>query len=77
MPGDYFWQCVEALAATFDGDPAAAEENLTLYERQSLSFPPEKRAAIGRQLAEVIGGLSRLKLRLADAGGGENRSDRI
>ncbi len=69
MPGDYFWQCVEALAAMFDGDPAAAEESLALYEQQSLSFAAEKRAAIRRQLAEVIGGLSRLGLRLAEADG--------
>ena len=76
MPGDYFRQCVEALAAMFDGDQSAAEENLTLYEQQSLSFPPEKRTAIGRQLADVIGGLSRLKLRLAEVDIRENRSDR-
>ena len=38
MPGDHFWLCVEALAATFDGDHKAAEENLSIYETHALTF---------------------------------------
>ncbi len=69
MPGDHFWLCVEALAATFDGDPEAAEENLGIYENHALKFSPEKRAMVRHNLVEIIGGLSRLATRLADYDG--------
>ena len=66
MPGDHFWLCVEALASTFDGDPKTAEENLSIYEKHALAFSPEKRARLRRSLVAIIGGLSRLKTRLAE-----------
>jgi hypothetical protein len=67
MPGDHFWLCVEALASTFDGDRKTAEENLSIYEEHALAFSPEKRAKVRRNLTEIIGGLSRLARRLAEA----------
>ncbi len=66
MPGDYFWQCVEALAAALDGDLKSAEQHLDLYEQHCLGFPPEKRAAVRLQLIRIIGGLARLETRLAE-----------
>ena len=66
MPGDHFWLCVEALASTFDGDAKTAEENLSIYEKHALAFAPEKRARLRRSLVAIIGGLSRLKTRLAE-----------
>jgi hypothetical protein len=66
MPGDHFWFCVEALACTFDGDPKAAEQNLSNYENHARKFAPKKRAKVRRNLVEIIGGLSRLEIRLAE-----------
>ena len=66
MPGDYFLQCVESLAATFDGDHEAAEENLNVYETHALKFAAERRAEVRQQLINIIGCLSRLANRLAD-----------
>jgi capsule polysaccharide export protein KpsE/RkpR len=66
MPGDYFWHCVEALSVALDGDRETVEENLNLYERHSLAFPPEKRAEVRLQLIRIIGGLARLETRLAE-----------
>ena len=43
MPGDYFWQCVQALAVTFDGDITTADENLTVYEMHARQFTPDRR----------------------------------
>jgi hypothetical protein len=71
MPGDYFWQCVQALAVTFDGDITAAEENLTVYEMHARQFTPERRAEARRDMVCVIGGLSRLETRLADFDAGQ------
>ena len=48
MPGDYFWQCVQALAVTFDGDMTTAEENLTVYEMHAQQFTPERRGGAPR-----------------------------
>jgi hypothetical protein len=66
MPGDYFWQCVQALAATFDGDETTADENLNVYETHARQFTPEERATVRREMVCVIGGLSRLETRLAE-----------
>jgi hypothetical protein len=66
MSGDHFWLCIEALACTLDGDPKAAEENLSIYEKHALKFAPEKRAKLRPQLVAIIGGLSRLKARLGE-----------
>ena len=66
MPGDYFWHCLAAMAATFDGGPGVAEENLAVYEEQCLAFPPAKRVLIRDQIAQIVGGLSRLERRLAE-----------
>ena len=57
MPGDCFWDSIEALAATFDGKAKAAEEDLQIYTRHCLEFSGEKRAAVRRQLIQIIGGL--------------------
>ena len=67
MPGDYFWNCVESLAATFDGSAMQAEENLNTYVKQCRAFTPEKRAEVRRQLIRIIGGMAQLESRLADA----------
>jgi hypothetical protein len=72
MPGDYFWQCVEALAATFDGDHKTAEENLGIYEKHALKFTHERRAELRRQLVDIIGGLSLLANRLAEHDRGDD-----
>ena len=64
MPGDYFWQCVEALAATFDGTRAAVEENLSAYETHARQFAPARLDEVKDQMVQVIAGLSRLKVRL-------------
>ena len=66
MPGDYFWNCVEAMAATFDGDHRTAEENLDIYYHECRRFSPEKLAAVRRSLVKIIGGLARLETRLAE-----------
>jgi hypothetical protein len=73
MPGDYSWNCVESLSATFDGGHKVAEDNLSLYEGHALKFPPEKRAELRRQLADIIGGLARLENRLAEQDRAANR----
>ncbi len=62
----YAWK---SLACTFDGDPKAAEENLSIYENHALKFAAEKCAKVRRQLVEIVGGLSRLATRLADHDG--------
>jgi hypothetical protein len=67
MPGDYFWNCVESLAVTFDGSAMQAEENLNAYMKQCMAFKPEKRAEVRRQLVRIIGGMAQLESRLADA----------
>ena len=64
MPGDYFWQCVEALAATFDGDHDAVEENLNVYEKHARQLAPWRLAEVRQQMVQVVGGLSRLITRL-------------
>lgn len=66
MPGDYFWQCVEALAATFDGDRAVTDESLNIYEQHARAFSPEKLVEVRRQLVQIVGGLSRLEMRLGE-----------
>jgi hypothetical protein len=66
MPGDYFWQCVESLAAALDGGHAAVEDSLIVYEQACLQLSPEKRAEVRRQMIGIIGGLSRLETRLAE-----------
>lgn len=66
MPGDYFWGCVEAMAATFDGDAKTAEDNLHAYVKHCMALRPEKRAEVQRQLIRIIGGLAQLQSRLAD-----------
>ncbi len=65
MSGDYFWNCVEALSATFDGSPNEVEAQLALYEMHCQAMPKEKRAELRRQLIQIIGGLSQLQMRLA------------
>ena len=66
MPGNYFWQCVESLAAALDGDVTSEEEHLTLYEQHCLALSPEKRVEVRLQLIRIIGGLARLETRLAE-----------
>ena len=70
MPGDYFWSCVESLSAALDGDQETAERNLEIYEQHVRNLPRQKRAEVSRQIVNIIGGLSRLQLRLADDKGG-------
>ena len=69
MPGDYFWQCVDALAATFDDNPKTAEENLAIFEQHCRSWPEEKQKEVRHKLVQIIGGLARLQTRLADHDG--------
>ena len=64
MTGEYFWQCLESLAAALDGDRQRTDEHLNLYEQQYLQFSPEKRTAAKRQIIRIIGGLARLETRL-------------
>ena len=66
MPGDYFWQCVDALSAAFDGNPMTTEDNLTLYLNQCLELPAEVRLERQRQMVQIIGRLAQLQTRLAD-----------
>jgi len=66
MSGNYFCECLETLAATFDCDYKASEENLNIYFEKCQGFPPRKRTAVRMQLVRVIGGLARLETRLAD-----------
>ena len=64
MPGDYFWGCLESLAASLDGTPEPAEANLRLYEEHWRAMPVEKRAATREQMIVAIAGLSRLNMRI-------------
>ena len=68
MPGDYFWQCVDALAATFDGAPMVVEENLAIYMDHCGALPKESRLELRRQMVQIIGGLAQLETRLAEMG---------
>jgi hypothetical protein len=69
MAGDYFWQCVEALAAVFDGEPDAVEANLDAYEMHAKRLTIEERGAVRTQMNRIVGGLSRLSMRLAEVDG--------
>jgi len=66
MPGDYFLQCVESLAAALEGDE---EQMLQAYQEQIANLPPARRRAIRRQFVTIIGGLSRLEMRLKESDG--------
>jgi hypothetical protein len=68
MPGDYFWQCVDALSAAFDGDATSAEATLNVYLNHCLGLPPEKRLERRRQMVQIIGGLAQLQTRLSELG---------
>jgi hypothetical protein len=66
MAGDYFLQCVESLSAALDGDE---EENLQAYHEQIAQLPVATRRVIRRHFVTIIGGLSRLEMRLKEAEG--------
>ncbi|HKD36544.1 MAG TPA: hypothetical protein VKB78_07075 [Pirellulales bacterium] len=66
MPGDYFLQCVESLAAALEGDE---EQMLQAYQEQIANLPPARRRAIRRHFVTIIGGLSRLEMRLKESDG--------
>jgi hypothetical protein len=68
MSGHYFWQCVEALSTTFDGDAVEAEANLEMYLSHCLQFPADRRLQRQRQIVQIIGGLAQLQTRLAELG---------
>lgn len=66
MPGDYFLHCVESLSAALDGDE---EEILEAYYEQIAKLTPARRRAIRRHFVTIIGGLSRLEMRLKESDG--------
>lgn len=66
MPGDYFLHCVESLSAALDGDE---EEILDAYYQQIAKLTPVMRRAVGRHFLVIIGGLSRLEMRLKESDG--------
>ena len=66
MAGDYFLQCVESLSAALDGDE---EEILEAYHEQIAKLPPSHRRAMRRHFVTIIGGLSRLEMRLKESDG--------
>ena len=66
MAGDYFWECVEALAVAFVGNPQDAEHALNDHARKCMQFTPQRRAEVRRQMIKIIGGLAQLETRLAD-----------
>jgi hypothetical protein len=66
MSGDYFFQCVESLAAALDDDE---EETLEAYQEKISRVPVAKRRAVRRELVAIIGGLSRLEMRLKESDG--------
>jgi hypothetical protein len=68
VPGDYFWQCVDALSAAFDGNPMTTEDNLTLYLNQCVELPADARLERRRQMVQIIGGLAQLQTRLTELG---------
>ncbi len=66
MAGDYFLQCVESLSAALEGDE---EEILEAYHEQIAQLTPARRRAVRRHFVVIIGGLSRLELRLKESDG--------
>ena len=66
MSGDYFWGCVEAMAATLDGSPQETEQNLSDHVTQCMQFTAQRCTDVRRQLVRIIGGLAHLETRLAD-----------
>jgi hypothetical protein len=66
IAGDYFLQCVESLAAALEGDE---DEILQAYHEQIANLLPPNRRAIRRHFVSIIGGLSRLEMRLNEADG--------
>jgi hypothetical protein len=66
MPGDYFWNCLEALAAMFAGDHEAVETNLDIYERHLRRLPLDQQEFMRHDIDLIVAALARLSARLRD-----------
>jgi hypothetical protein len=64
MAGDYFWECLEAFAATFAGGDETVETNLDAYEQDLRSLPDERQASLRRDIDSIVAALARLSMRL-------------
>jgi hypothetical protein len=66
MPGDYFWNCLEALASMFAGGHETVEMSLDLYENQLRELPPDRQEVLRHEIDLIVAALARLSMRLRD-----------
>jgi hypothetical protein len=65
MNYDSLWYCVKALASSFGDTRQWSDESLLRLEDQVMTMGEHQRADIRRDFATILGGLSRLEMRLA------------
>ena len=64
MTNESLWLCIKSVAAVFEGNQA--EQELQQLEAELLKLPDDELAALRQEFISVIGGLSRLEMRLAE-----------
>ena len=66
MTNEHLWICIESAAAAMDGDRDTTEEIMGQLEQELIKLPPNDLAKLRESFVVLIGGLSRLEMRLAE-----------
>ena len=66
MTNESLWLCIKSVAAVFEGSEDSAEKELEQLEAELLKLPEDDLATLRREFISIIGGLSRLEMRLAE-----------
>jgi hypothetical protein len=65
MNYDSLWYCVKALASLFNDVRHRSDDSLEQLEDQISAMGENQRADLRRDFATILGGISRLEMRLA------------